>query len=126
METNEELNRWAHSLLGLCWHEPKQKSVDVGLMWVPCIHCTDLMKVDLDGIYNPEYTESLDLAAKVEAKAIEMVGEDVYLNHLIYALSALKTPSERRGVSETEFMRLMVTAPALTRVQAAKRAVEGK
>lgn len=123
METNEELNRWAHSLLGLCWHEPKQKSVDVGLMWVPCIHCTDLMKVDLDGIYNPEYTESLDFAAKVEAKAIEMVGLSVYVDAIESILSG---DDPHFGQDTTVYIHQHLTAPALTRVQAAKRAVEGK
>lgn len=92
METNElELNRWAHSFLGL--------------------YCP-----------NPDYCSSLDLAAIVESKAIEMVGYRKYGAELY----SLLTRGFRDNPDVIEEARLLVTAPALTRVQAAMRAVEGK
>jgi len=119
-----ELNRWAHSFLGQgCYHDLYYKSSEVGDV-ISCRNNCDAVSLVSAMNARPDYCSSLDLAAKVESKAIEMVGEDVYINHLSYALSALKTPSERREVSETGFMRLMVTAPAITRVQAARDAVD--
>lgn len=115
-KTNElELNRWAHELLGLChaittstdW----SKFDDEGI----CQDCGTVIEKHPD---MPDYCSSLDLAAKVEAKAIELAGEEVYLE-------ALKSCRTNKTGSKRWLMIRDVTAPALTRVQAAKRAVEG-
>lgn len=98
METNEELNRWAHRFTGRC------------LAGMDC-ECTP-----------DDYCSSLDLAAIVESKAIEMVGYRKYGAELY----SLLTRGFRDNPDVIEEARLLVTAPALTRVQAAMRAVEGK
>lgn len=87
METNEELNRWAHRFTGRC------------LAGMDC-ECTP-----------DDYCSSLDLAAIVEAKAIEM-NRQAYFTEL----EKLCEYDEQAAI----------TAPAITRVEAAKRAVEGE
>lgn len=125
METNElELNRWAHELLGNCWHI--NSTVNGG-----CKDCPDCSQMIIESPehYRPAYTESLDLAAKVEAKAIELVGEEVYIEHALSLMGdeflSIRYPED--GTIELSYERLAAlrTASALTRVQAAKRAVEG-
>jgi hypothetical protein len=117
METNElELNRWAHELLGLCWHD--WRSMGPGWGYV-CGRCRQTSSFS----GKPDYCSSLDLAAKVEAKAIEMVGWLKYSEAIWDLLIAEVSFSILRWPA---IMRRYTTLPALTRVQAAKRAVEGK
>lgn len=127
METNElELNRWAHSFVDGDQHNTVQVSRQVmwgdkpvvGNAW-KCRKCgyrrdrqSDFEKFDCD-IPIPDYCSSLDLAAIVEAKAIELVGKDQYFLFLCCEVKS-SHPLDN------------IVAPALTRVQAAKRAVEGK
>lgn len=117
-KTNElELNRWAHELLGNCWHI--NSTVNGG-----CKDCPDCSQMIIESPehYRPDYCSSLDLAAIVESKAIEMVGYRKYGAELY----SLLTRGFRDNPDVIEEARLLVTAPALTRVQAAMRAVEGK
>lgn len=118
METNEELNRWAHTWLGFCWHDIDVEGTPNGFkVWCKLCHDPEAPETE-----NPAYTESLDLAAIVESKAIEMVGYRKYGAELY----SLLTRGFRDNPDVIEEARLLVTAPALTRVQAAMRAVEGK
>jgi len=131
----DELNRWCHTvLLGKCWHEPKQDSVDVGLRFVPCVHCPNNLKVDLDGIYNPDYTSSLNLASIVEAKILDM---DLGQKYMVHLAELVGINSERWSRADTQpegwtlihlsacdgFM--LATADAPTRCKAARAVVEG-
>lgn len=137
MGTNElELNRWAHSFVDGDQHNTVQVSRQVmwgdkpvvGNAW-KCRKCgyrrdrqSDFEKFDCD-IPIPDYCSSLDLAAKVEAKAIELVGWLKYSEAIWDLLIAEVSFSILRWPA---IMRRYTTLPALTRVQAAKRAVEGK
>lgn len=109
-KTNElELNRWAAEFLGNCCHEwdlPRK-----------CVKCGANWRTTQD---NPDYCSSLDLAAKVEAKAIETVGRERVALFLFYEMLS---EIERLDMKPSE---VVPFAPAFTRVQAAKRAVEGK
>lgn len=107
METNEELNRWAHSFLGKKMPEPEVCPL------CNVSHASDkaLFNKKLKAL--PDYCSEdspRSLVAKLEAKAIEMVGAENYLNSLVVGV---EDPLD------------MFCAPALNRVQAAKRAVEG-
>ncbi len=131
METNEELNRWAHSFLGKKMPEPEVCPL--------CNVSHDSHKARFNNEVKalPDYCSSLDLAAKVEAKAIEMVGRDVYvealervITHVIMGMAGEEPvkrlrPIEMAGVIDVAKLHTP-TAPAITRVEAAKRAVEGK
>lgn len=116
METNEELNRWAHSFLGKKMPEPEVCPV----CNVP--HDSHKARFNNEVKALPDYCSSLDLAAKVEAK----LREDGYYHAYIDALEDLcKADLVSNDDPWCEAGKL-VFAPALTRVQAAKRAVEGK
>lgn len=144
-KTNElELNRWAHEqLLGLCWHETRKlslieripvtgwtgrvKGYKLPALSRECIKCgkpiTPMYENGVARVLfpaSPDYCSSLDLAAKVEAKAIELVGRERVALFLFYEMLC---EIERLDMKPSE---VVPFAPALTRVQAAKRAVEGK
>ncbi len=116
-KTNElELNRWAHELLGLCWHD-----VSWNYHTGKCQKCGEIVLYTWHGSTgNPNYCSSLDLAAKVEAKAIEMVGRERVALFLFYEMLC---EIERLDMKPSK---VVPFAPAITRVQAAMRAVEGK
>lgn len=82
--TDEELNEWLHiNIMKECWHEPKQKSIEVGLRLVPCIHCSEHVRVKdfkrfRDYEPGPNYCMDLNAVAEVETKVIERVGELIW------------------------------------------------
>lgn len=81
METNEELNRWAHSFLGKKMPEPEVCPL------CNVSHASDkaLFNKKLKAL--PDYCSEdspRSLVAKLEAKAIEKVGKTVYFEHLCY------------------------------------------
>lgn len=143
-KTNElELNRWAHELLGQCWHETRKlslieripvagwtgrvKGYKLPALSRECLKCgKPITPMYENGVPRvlfprlPDYCSSLDLAAKVEAKAIEMVGEDRYFREVLTIIKSKDAPETLLNAIDC------ITAPALTRVEAAKRAVEGK
>lgn len=86
----EELNRWCHKFMGYCL----SRNEDCG--------CTPR-----------DYTDSLDLASIVEAKAIERVGQDMYFLFLCHEVKSCH-PLDN------------VTASAESRCKAARAAVEGE
>ncbi len=52
---NEQNNKTIAEAMGLCWHEPNPKSIEVGLKFTPCVHCKELVRYDFDGHYNPDF-----------------------------------------------------------------------
>lgn len=117
-ETEElELNQWLHTvLLGKHWHPPKTSDSE----WF-CDECKG--QFGLHG-FNPDYTSSLDLAAIVEAKAIETAGWQVYVDALWGVIASLKYDGDR--VKDARPLpQMMTTANAITRCRAARAAVEG-
>ncbi len=142
METNElELNRWAHSFVDGDQHNTVQVSRQVmwgdkpvvGNAW-KCRKCgyrrdrqSDFEKFDCD-IPIPDYCSSLDLAAKVVEKAVDGINihYSTYQDVLLDIIKKDYDPDEWLILNNGYLTHLMITAPALTRVQAAKRAVEGK
>ena len=143
METNElELNRWAHSFVDGDQHDIVQISFQVmlgdkqsvvGNSW-KCRKCgcvrdqqSHFEKFDCD-IPIPDYCSSLDLAAKVVEKAVDGINihYSTYQDVLLDIIKKDYDPDEWLILNNGYLTHLMITAPALTRVQAAKRAVEGK
>lgn len=96
--TEKELNRWCHKFMGYCL----SGNEDCG--------CTPR-----------DYTESLDLASIVEAKAIETVGWQPYMD----ALWDLAVREMQDDMSK-KLPQIITTASALARCQASRAALEGK
>ena len=117
MNEKEELNRWCHTvLLGKCWHEFAPYRAIHGQH--KCLKDCGTDRHD-DDAWNPDYCSSLDLASIVEAKAIEVAGEDLWLR------ATINLSIDNDDGESLCLMRRQITASAETRCKAARAAVEG-
>lgn len=72
----------------------------------------------------PAYDEDLNAVAEVEAKVIETFGEFEYLDALSNALRRGFELEERLAMDDTNFIRLLATAPASVRAAAIVALIE--
>ena len=127
----EELNRWCHGFLDKCLHEKdvgrfvmshqmKKEVLGYRTGDVYLFSCRECFADSVEGLWRfPDYTTSLDLAAKVEAKAIETAGWQPYCDALWdWAVRELQTNPMQN------LPQLITTADALARCQASRAAVE--
>lgn len=111
------LNEFLHTVvMGLCWHEDPVIRSGFGNV---CEKCQTKYSC---GYVHPQYTTSLDAVAAVERKVIETVG---YSYRRILETVLVETLGEKVTVmSYPDVMAQMVTADALTRAKACRKAWE--
>jgi hypothetical protein len=129
--TNLELNRWAHGFLGLCWHELGPKVFDpsdksrVGNV---CPKCRHFFRLESQNLQRPDYCSDLNLAAKVEAAAVDGI-KVTYSNYedILFEIIATQYPPDEWKCFNNSYIEfLRITADAPTRVRACYAAMEGK
>lgn len=109
--TDQELNRWLHeNVMGECTHQ-----VDASNDTFRCVLCPSMF---LGRWTLPDYCNSLDAVAKVEAKVIESFGDFGRSVYGMKVASLVNTDNGRMGWS--------VTATARQRAEACKEAWETK